>query len=139
MAQDYIKLEDIFVKKDTNFLIVEDDIQLIDLLEEIVDSLGFDGKIFKCENLKSAIKHLDSTKVDFIICDWGLPDGEGINLLSAIRKSPKYSKIPFMMITAKSDVDSMLEASRLKTSDYLVKPFSSQEFREKIIDSFEQE
>ena len=139
MSEDYIKVDEVFIKKNLNFLIVEDNTILSELIREMLNNIGFNGELYEANNLKDAIKTLDSQKVDYILSDWGLPDGEGINLLSAIRKSPKYSKIPFVMITAKNDVDSMIEASRLKTSDYLTKPFTADEFLETLANGWTQE
>ncbi len=112
MDKDFITINDTNIRKDLSFIVVEDNTILNDLIRE---------------------------EIQFIISDWGLPDGEGINLLSAIRKSPKYSKIPFMMITGKNDIESMLRASELKTSEYLVKPFSKEELLEKIESCFNDE
>ncbi len=129
---DYIIINETEIKKNLNFLIIEDNTLLSELISEMLSSTGFTGEVYEASNMKEAIKNLDSLEIDYILSDWGLPDGEGINLLSAIRKSPKYSKIPFVMVTGKNDIDSMMKASELKTSEYLVKPFSKEELLEKI-------
>ena len=129
---DYIIINETEIKKNLNFLIIEDNTLLSELISEMLSSTAFTGEVYEASNMKEAIKNLDSLEIDYILSDWGLPDGEGINLLSAIRKSPKYSKIPFVMVTGKNDIDSMMKASELKTSEYLVKPFSKEELLEKI-------
>jgi DNA-binding response OmpR family regulator len=62
-----------------------------------------------------------------------LPDGEGITLLKAVRKSIKYRHIPFLMVTGHSDVDHMIQCSQQGSSDYLVKPFTKDELVEKLV------
>ena len=139
MDKDFITINDTKIRKDLSFIVVEDNTILNDLISEMLIDFGFTGKFYSTTNLKDTIKILDQEEIQFIISDWGLPDGEGINLLSAIRKSPKYSKIPFMMITGKNDIESMVRASELKTSEYLVKPFSKEELLEKIESCFNDE
>lgn len=69
--------------------------------------------------------------VDLIVCDWNMPKLTGLELLKDVRV--EYPEIPFMMVTGNADLDSVKEAHRSGVSAYITKPFSPQQFKDKII------
>lgn len=136
MKTSIINLEDLTVNSTKNFLVIEDE---KDFNEYVVESLmlfGFNGEFSQAYSLRDAKHILETKKIDFIICDWNLPDGEGFTLLKAIRKLKKFNEIPFLMMTANDDVEHMLKSSRHGGSEYLVKPFDTEDLRMKIIESW---
>jgi two-component system chemotaxis response regulator CheY len=67
---------------------------------------------------------------DIIICDWDMPGMNGMELYKQVRdENPKQ---PFLMLTGRNDLDSVITARGSGISGYLVKPFSPQELKEKI-------
>ena len=136
MKTSILNLDDLTVNSTKNFLIIEDE---KDFNEYVVESLmltGFNGEFNQAYCLKEAKNFLETKKIDFIICDWNLPDGEGFTLLKAIRKLRKFNDIPFLMMTANDDIDRMLKSSKFGGSEYLIKPFGTNELREKVIESW---
>ncbi|MBD63974.1 MAG: hypothetical protein CME62_02105 [Halobacteriovoraceae bacterium] len=131
-----INLEGTIVSSLQNFLVIEDEGGILELIEGFLEIIGFKGKIHKAQNLDEAKKFLKYEKVDFIISDWNLPDGEGISLLKAIRKSKRYFEIPFLMVTGDDSVDSMILSSQYGSSDYLVKPFTLNDFKHKLAEAW---
>ena len=104
-------------------LIIDDDIELGVLLKKYLESEGYyvsikhDGN----EGLSDAL----TTQYQLIVLDVMLPNKNGFDVLTDLRKS---SKAPVIMLTAKdSEVDKIL-GLRLGADDYLVKPFSMNEF-----------
>jgi two-component system chemotaxis response regulator CheY len=119
-----IKLDDIVVSAYQNFLIVDDDDAIRFILEKQLKEIGFVGKILTVSDIHATKRMLKYEKIDFILCDWNLPDHSGASLLKALRKSPKFHDIPFVMVTSNTDVDSMLISKELGGSEYLIKPFA---------------
>lgn len=71
-------------------------------------------------------------KIQFIICDWNLPDGTGFDLLKKFRKIPAYAGIPFVMCTTMDEISNILEAIQAGANEYIVKPWEIDELRKKI-------
>ncbi len=64
---------------------------------------------------------------DMIIVDLKLPEMDGFQILERLRKDPKYSHIPVIVITAQDVLSEKLKAFELGADDYLVKPFQPEE------------
>ena len=131
-----IQIDDITVDSHQNFLILDDDQDINNILVDFLETLGFNGKFLTANSIQEAKKHLKYENVDFILSDWNLPDGQGIALLKAIRKSTKYQNLPFIMVTGQDDIQSMITSSRIGSSEYLTKPFNINSFKEKLVDGW---
>jgi CheY-like chemotaxis protein len=71
-----------------------------------------------------AKKKLESNQYDLILCDWCMPKMSGIELLKWLRNHPTLNKIAFVMITASSDKESVITATKLGATAYILKPIS---------------
>ncbi|ADG94183.1 two component transcriptional regulator, winged helix family [Arcobacter nitrofigilis DSM 7299] len=78
------------------------------------------SNVFDLPNTSNALEILNNNKIDLIICDINLPKQNGIDFIKIIRK--KYPKLPTIILSASTDKKYLLEATRLKLIDYLVKP-----------------
>lgn len=67
-----------------------------------------------------------------IISDWNMPTTRGIDVLEAVRKNPATRETPFMMITSESEQNHVMAAIKLGVDSFLVKPFDSPTFRERL-------
>lgn len=70
--------------------------------------------------------------IDLILSDHKMPRMSGQELLVKVRSHPDHKCIPFIMITAEAFRDNVLAAIKLGVSNYVVKPFSAQQLRDKI-------
>ena len=68
--------------------------------------------------------------INFVICDWNMPNLEGIDLLKQIRKL--CPDIPFLMITGRGDMNSVKQALDAGVTAYIKKPFSPVELQAKL-------
>lgn len=131
-----INIKGLTVDASQNFLIIDDDQEVNEVLTEYLELLGFNGKFLHANTIMEAKKHLKYEKVNYILSDWNLPDGQGISLLKAIRQSVKFRDLPFLMITGQDDIESMITSSKIGSSEYLTKPFDLEEFQEKLINGW---
>lgn len=104
--------------KHLNILYIEDEDNIRENITKTLEM--FANKVFSVESTEEAIEILAKEKVDIIISDINLPKKSGIELIQEIRKSNCY--IPVIFISAFTDRDYLLEATKLKLVDYLVKP-----------------
>ncbi len=77
-----------------------------------------------------ALELFERFSFDVVLSDWNMPNMDGLGLLKAIRN--RNSDIPFFMITTESERARVLSAIQLGVSDYLVKPFTPDDLREKL-------
>lgn len=106
------------ILKDINVIYIEDEINIrmniTKTLKLIVNS------VFDLPDTTNALDILNNNKVDLIICDINLPKQSGIDFIKIVRQ--KFPKLPTILLSASTDKKYLLEATRLKLIDYLVKP-----------------
>lgn len=108
-------------------LIVEDDISICNLITTAVELKNYKYKV--AETGAQAILSAMSNKMDIILLDLGLPDMDGIDVIKKIRS---WSRIPIIVITARSEDSDKIEALDAGADDYLTKPFSVDELLARI-------
>jgi signal transduction histidine kinase/DNA-binding response OmpR family regulator len=112
-----------------SILVVEDD---ADLRGFIKSSLGESYHVYEAENGKDGYSIASQTYPDFIISDVMMPEINGFELLQMIRKNRETSHVPFILLTAKTDIESMLEGLEYGADDYISKPFSVKYLKARI-------
>ena len=108
-------------------LLVEDNLN-------IRESLEYSFKIKKIDlisvpDVKSTLKYLENNKVDLIILDVTLPDGNGFDLY---KDYIKEMEIPVIFLTARDSEEDIVNALDMGASDYLTKPFRTGELIARI-------
>lgn len=112
-------------------LIVEDEITQSALLEGIVKRAGH--KPHTTFSGADALKFLDSSdspEVDIVLLDLVMPGMDGIEVLQKIR--PRWAKLPVIMLTAQSSINTVVDAMRAGANDFIVKPASAERIRSAI-------
>ena len=100
---------------------VEDDLNIQNVIQIALQNSNFDIHLF--DNAKLLFNALEQATPDLILLDIMLPDTSGLEILKKIKQTPKYYKIPVMIISAKiSEIDRVIGLDA-GADDYLVKPF----------------
>jgi two-component system chemotaxis sensor kinase CheA len=87
-------------------LLVEDTIFLQQLEKRYLEADGYE--VIVAENGKEGLERLAQEKVDIIVSDIEMPEMNGWDFITAVRKNPKYDSIPAMAVTAlDTDADRM--------------------------------
>ncbi|MCH9813389.1 MAG: response regulator transcription factor [Epsilonproteobacteria bacterium] len=87
-------------------------------------------KVYEAPNAKKALEIYKLYKPRIIICDINLPDINGLEILKIIRQHDHQTRI--IMLTAYSDTPKLLNAVKLKLTDYLVKPVSRESLKKAL-------
>lgn len=115
-------------------LLAEDNENLAAILARFVASKGH--SVTTAGNGAQAARLLASEPFDLLLLDLGLPEVSGIELLQKIRKSPKLSSLPVIIITGIYRGEKYSQAAvRLGIKHYLEKPFSREQFEAALNDS----
>jgi len=100
-------------------LIIEDEVTLNKMLAEGLKEFGYQSDVV--ETLKDGEYYLDIRNYDLVLMDWMLPDGNSIDIISDIKSKTPKTKI--VVISARDDNESEIEALRSGADDYIRKPF----------------
>jgi FixJ family two-component response regulator len=110
-------------------LVVDDEPTLVELMDEIV-SRSVDCRIVRAGSIHEARRILESQPIELMVADVNLPDGAGMSLLPALRKSqPSASAI---VITGAPSVDGAISALRHGALDFVPKPFSAEQIVDRV-------
>ena len=104
-------------------LVVDDNEEMLDFLS---GSFSEQYKVLVAKDGIEALDILKSNDVILIVCDWMMPRMDGIELCKAIRSNQLTSHIPFILLTAKTDMHSRIEGMDCGADVYIEKPFSVQ-------------
>jgi two-component system sensor histidine kinase/response regulator len=118
--------------KSAEILIVDDYLLIRTAIRGVLAELGFDN-VHQAENGKAAQDLLRKQHIDIVIGDWGMPILNGLDLLKWMRREEKLKGIPFMMVTAEANPDSVRVAMQAGVSAFLVKPFTVHSFASKFM------
>jgi len=105
-------------------LIVEDN---PDVTEYLISLLEKEYAITYAENGKAGLEKALELVPDIILSDVLMPEMDGIEMLSLLKKDMRTSHIPVILLTAKADVASRLEGFETGAEVYLEKPFHKEE------------
>lgn len=111
--------------KDKLIVAIDDEADILELLSYNYSKERANVKTFKLG--REGLDFIKKNNPDAIICDWMLPDIDGIEICKAIKSDPKTSHIPFIMLTAKSDELYAVLALEMGADDYVTKPTRIQE------------
>jgi two-component system chemotaxis response regulator CheY len=112
-------------------LVVDDFSTMRRIVKNILRQLGFEN-IVEADDGESAMRKLESERIDFVVSDWNMPKMSGLELLKWVRGHDEFKDLPFLMVTAEAQKENVLEAVKAKVSNYIVKPFTAETLSEKI-------
>lgn len=108
-------------------LVVEDDPAVRNLVTTALDLHGYD--VEKAETGELAVMEAASRNPDLIMLDLGLPDIDGVEVISKVRG---WSAVPIIVISARTEDSDKIGALDAGADDYLTKPFSVEELLARV-------
>ncbi len=113
-------------------LVVEDSSAMRGLIASIVE------QIESCEVVGvasgfDALRQLPLDRFALIITDINMPDINGLELLSFVRKNPAYVKTPVLIVSTESSERDRAKGLALGANAYLTKPFAPEELRASVL------
>jgi two-component system KDP operon response regulator KdpE len=108
-------------------LVVDDEPPIRRFLRTSLTAVGH--RVVAAENGAEALAALGSEKPDLIILDLGLPDKSGLDIIVEIRQR---SAVPIIVLSARNDERSKVEALDLGADDYIGKPFGMAELMARL-------
>ena len=108
-------------------LLVEDNLSIAKGLMYSLEQKKY--LVLNAENVKCTLEIMDKEKIDLVILDVSLPDGNGFDLY---KSDISKKKIPTIFLTARDDENDIVKGLELGAEDYITKPFSTKELIARI-------
>ena len=113
-----------------NVLIVDDSSSMRAIIRKIIKVSGFNiGELLEAADGKEAIKVLTDEWVDLVLTDINMPNMNGLELISEIKKDEMLKSIPVVMVTTEGSEKRIQESMKLGASGYIKKPFLPEEIK----------
>jgi two-component system phosphate regulon response regulator PhoB len=106
-------------------LVVEDEKDVREMIRLNLKAAGFD--VVEAGNGAEALALAKNDPPKVIILDLMMPEMSGIEVCRALRRNPATSRIPVLMLTAKSTEEDKVVGFEVGADDYVTKPFSPRE------------
>jgi two-component system chemotaxis response regulator CheY len=74
---------------------------------------------------KDGLDKVDRGKFDLIITDLNMPNVDGIQLITTVRKQPGYSFVPILMLSTESQAEKKYAGRKAGATGWIVKPFNA--------------
>jgi len=111
-------------------LLVDDDSTMRMLIRQIIESFLVADVTSLSDGDKALARIEQGYEFDLIICDWMMPNMSGIEFLRALRG--RGDDTPFVMLTARKDVDSIVAAQNDGVDAFIAKPVTGNEIQSKL-------
>ena len=102
------------------------------ILQRITDALGKYYMVITVNSGLRALRFLEKEKPDLILLDIRMTPKDGFKTLREIRAMEDRADIPVIMLTGLEDKRSVMEGIKLGICDYILKPFTPEDLRERI-------
>ena len=113
-----------------NVLLADSEPELVQPLERVLTNEGY--CVFAVHDGLHAISCAKNKEIHLFVLDVLLPVGDGLWVCERLRKKPAYSSTPILLMTARPDAVDCVTALDSGGDDYLVKPFSVEEFKARV-------
>jgi DNA-binding NtrC family response regulator len=104
-------------------LVIDDDPGLSEVIGLLLEREGYAVRL--AATLKQGLGVVESGAVDLVVTDLKLPDGTGLDVIAGVRA--RRPRLPIIMITSYSSMESAIAALRAGAADYVIKPFDNEE------------
>ena len=118
---------------DSDILVVDDSAAIRKILQRVLRQTGMGIRsIHEAGDGQEALELLKCQPVDLVLTEINMPKMDGIQLLAAVKSSPKWRAIPVVIITTEGCETKVAEALRLGAAAYVRKPFTADQIKEKL-------
>ncbi|MCF7986764.1 MAG: response regulator [Methylovulum sp.] len=113
-------------------LIVDDASSIRSLTKAILREAGF-THVFDAPDGSEALALMKKVKINVVICDWNMPGMTGLELYKELKKDPKMTAPPWIMLTSSSEGEKVKEAIQAGITSYIIKPYKPDNLLKQVV------
>lgn len=122
-------------KTEAKLLLVDDDPQLLDVVRTLLEPWGFNLTLL--DDPQQFWDTLEETAPDLLILDVEMPELSGIDLCQVVRNDPRWSELPVLFLSARTDIETIQSVFTVGADDYVSKPIVGPELVARILNRLE--
>ena len=111
-------------------LVVDDSATMRRIVLRTLSDMGYKDCV-EAENGQAALDVVEKGGIELIITDWNMPVMSGLEFVTEVRE--KNAGIPILMVTTNASNQDVLQALKAGVSNYVVKPFTPETLKEKVL------
>lgn len=100
------------------------------MVQSLLRDEGYD--VAASSSARDGMDRLSRFDPDVVLLDWQMPEITGIEMLTTIRDTPKYSDLYIIMLSGKIMTENIVKAITAGADDYVIKPFSPEELMARV-------
>ena len=117
----------------SRIMILDDMAMMRKVVSKTLKEIGFtDIQDGADGNLGWDILNKSTPPIQLVISDWNMPNCTGLDLLKKVRADAKFSKLPFLLLTAEAEASQVMAAMSSGVTGYVIKPFTAETLKEKL-------
>ena len=113
------------------FLVVDDFSTMRRIVRNLLKEGGY-ADVDEAEDGLVALNKMRNSNFDFVVCDINMPNMNGFQLLTEMKKDEKLKHIPVLMVTAEARKEDIVMAAQQGAAGYIVKPFTKATLEDKV-------
>jgi two-component system, cell cycle response regulator len=117
----------------TNVLIIEDSNVVRTQILDILRAVDIFDNCYEAADGLEGLKVLATTPIDFVLCDLMMPNMDGFQFLSAVKKKEEFQHIPVVILSDRGDSQMKVKGLGIGARDYITKPFDPAELVARIM------
>ena len=121
--------------RNIKILVVDDSSTMRKIITRTLIDIGI-GKDFivqAVDGLDAIGKMKTADTFDLVLTDWNMPKMDGLTLVQNLRSIPKSKNTPIVMITTEGSKKEVISALKSGVNNYIVKPFTSETLKAKLV------
>ncbi len=106
------------------------------LIKELLEGLGV-TQVYTATNGEAGLEIVKKLDPDVIVCDWEMPEFNGLEFTKEIRTNKIYPNftVPIIMLTGYSTASRVADARDVGITEYVVKPFTAESLVKRIVNT----
>ncbi len=109
-------------------LVVDDSKSIVAMVQYALEKVGY--QVLTAHDGQEGLERLkEASGTDIIICDLNMPNMDGLTMLKAVKASPEYAGIPFLMLTTEAQQSMRQQAKEAGARAWIIKPFTDEQIR----------
>jgi len=114
----------------TKVLLADDSSTMRTIIRRSLEANGINDYVEAADG-DQAVSSFKPGVFDLVLTDWNMPGKNGLEVIEEIRKQDK--SVPIVMVTTEAEKSRVMQAIEAGVSDYLVKPFTAETLKEKLV------
>ena len=119
------------VDKNMQVLVVDDYKAMTRIIRSLIMALDFKN-VDEATCGPSALEMIRNKTYGLVLSDWNMQPMTGLELLRHVRADERTRSLPFVMVTAESRAENVVEARKAGANNYIIKPFTQAVLRQKL-------